>query len=517
MSASLDSKIKELEIQIRSKATRSKLERKNLIFEKPINFNGSTNFTNHPKINGLDIVNKSDVIYKRRHIADRGDEKILISQLHEDIKGNYENDYIGHCVALSGDGNILVVGSMLSNNNETEENENGKVSVYYNNGNQWSLIDEIRGDQYDLLGSSVAISKDGFTFAVGSVFSVNDQYSGNVKIFEIGDGINQIGETIEGELSGNGLGMSIDLSADGKIVAISSVPTFFESSLHEIVKVFQLNDDEEPVWLQIGDSIQGEQISTLSGWNISLSDTGYTVAIGSMFNNGQNEGQTIVESGHVRVYDYSENTLKWTQRGEDLDGENQGDWSGISVSLSADGLRLAIGEVNHDSDELQDNGRVRVYEWDKSSWKQLGNDIKGTVNDDNLGTKMTMSGDGNVIAVESYNGQEENNNEITLYMYEDDNWVKIGENIQNIGFNWILPLGLLMSLSNDGSKLAIGSSQYSEGGSTNIGRVRVYEIKKHSKLQTSIPLYPKIGTMFLNESNINVYDGVNWITFEQEI
>lgn len=130
---------------------------------------------------------------------------------------------------------------------------------------------------------------------------------------------------------------------------------------------------------------------------------------------------------------------------------------------------------------------------------------------------MTMSGDGNVIAVESYNEQEESGGEITLYMYEDDNWVKIGENISNYGFLWMIPFGLLMSLSNDGSKLAIWSSQYSEGGSTNIGRVRVYEIKKHSKLQTSIPLYPKIGTMFLNESNINVYDGVNWITFEQEI
>ena len=40
---------------------------------------------------------------------------------------------------------------------------------------------------------------------------------------------------------------------------------------------------------------------------------------------------------------------------------------GISVSLSSDGSRLAIGADGNDGNGL-DAGHVRVYEWDGISW-----------------------------------------------------------------------------------------------------------------------------------------------------
>ena len=61
-------------------------------------------------------------------------------------------------------------------------------------------------------------------------------------------------------------------------------------------------------------------------------------------------------AGHVRVY--AESGGAWTQVGADIDGEAAGDNSGRSVSMSADGTRVAIGAPYHDNIR----GHVRVYE-----------------------------------------------------------------------------------------------------------------------------------------------------------
>ena len=60
------------------------------------------------------------------------------------------------------------------------------------------------------------------------------------------------------------------------------------------------------------------------------------MAIGAHGNDG-NGGN----AGHVRVYEYSASS--WSQLGSDIDGEAATDYSGRSVSLSADGTRVAIG------------------------------------------------------------------------------------------------------------------------------------------------------------------------------
>ena len=78
-----------------------------------------------------------------------------------------------------------------------------------------------------------------------------------------------------------------------------------------------------------------------SGSSVSLSADGSTVAIGAPFNkvNGQ-------ELGHVRIYQYIDSS--WQQLGADIDGEAEGDESGYSVSLSADGSTVAIGAPYND-------------------------------------------------------------------------------------------------------------------------------------------------------------------------
>ena len=65
-------------------------------------------------------------------------------------------------------------------------------------------------------------------------------------------------------------------------------------------------------------------------------------------------------AGHVRVYHINDTVSSWAQVGEDIDGEAAWDQSGWSVSLSADGRSVAIGSISND-DNGEKSGHVRVF------------------------------------------------------------------------------------------------------------------------------------------------------------
>lgn len=58
------------------------------------------------------------------------------------------------------------------------------------------------------------------------------------------------------------------------------------------------------------------------------------------------------------------NTQSWIQKGLDIDGEAALDLSGFSVSSSADGNTVAIAALLNDGNGT-DAGHVRVYNWNK--------------------------------------------------------------------------------------------------------------------------------------------------------
>jgi len=73
-------------------------------------------------------------------------------------------------------------------------------------------------------------------------------------------------------------------------------------------------------WVQLGADIDGEAVSDQSGWSVSLSADGTRVAIGAIFNAGGGSFR-----GHTRIYQW--NGASWAQLGEDIDGEAAGDLS----------------------------------------------------------------------------------------------------------------------------------------------------------------------------------------------
>ena len=133
---------------------------------------------------------------------------------------------------------------------------------------------------------------------------------------------------------------------------------------------------------KLGQDIEGEASDDQSGHSVSVSGDGLTLAIGAYKNDGNG-----FDSGHVRVYSLDETAGPgegvWIQKGADIDGEASCDWSGWSVSLSGDGLTLAIGTDSNNGNGSR-SGHVRVYSWDETAgeWTQKGSDIDGEASND---------------------------------------------------------------------------------------------------------------------------------------
>jgi len=107
------------------------------------------------------------------------------------------------------------------------------------------------------------------------------------------------------------------------------------------------------------------------------------VAIGGIYNDGNGN-----QAGHVRIYKNVNGT--WTQQGADIDGEAAGDVSGYSVSLSSDGSTVAIGAYANDGNGT-DSGHVRIYKNVNGTWTQQGSDIDGEAAGDQSGYGLSHS------------------------------------------------------------------------------------------------------------------------------
>ncbi len=293
----------------------------------------------------------------------------------------------------------------------------GHVRIYYtyndtSSPGQWTQVgSDIDGESAsDISGWSVSLSSDGRTVAIGAPHNGgNGLHSGHVRcVYHYNDTSSpgqwtQVGSDIDGESAGDLSGYSVSLSSDGRTVAIGAPHNGGNGSYSGHVRVYHYNDTSSPgQWTRLGSDIDGEIANYSSGHSVSLSSDGRTVLamIGAPQNNGNG-----TRSGHVRVYHYNDTSSpgQWTQVGSDIDGESAEDRSGHSVSLSSDGKIVAVGGYKNDGNGT-DSGHVRVYHHynDTSSpgqWTQVGSDIDGESASDDSGNSVSLSSDGRTVAI----------------------------------------------------------------------------------------------------------------------
>ena len=221
-------------------------------------------------------------------------------------------------------------------------------------------------------------------------------------------------------------------------------------------------------WMQVGDDIDGEAGFDTSGGSISLSANGSIVAIGARANDGNGDA-----AGHVRVYENTNGV--WSQIGQDIDGESEGDQSGFSLSLSADGSIVAIGAYTNDGANGVDSGHVRVFENVGGVWTQVGGDIDGEAADDASGQAVSLNADGSIVAIGASSNDNANGNfagHVRVYENTGGVWTQIGQDIDGEAENDFS--GHSVALNADGSVVAIGAI-LNDGGANIGGQVRVYE------------------------------------------
>ena len=222
-------------------------------------------------------------------------------QLGADIDGESPQDISGGSVAISDDGNTVLIGATLNNGNGTNSGHARAFSFNSDSG-QWvqlgaDIDGEFPGDQS---GCSVSLSADGFTAAIGARNNGgNGAFSGQVRIFSYLQGSDQwvqLGNSLFGEAAGDQSGFSISLNAGGNIVAIGAPLKDIMGQDRGNTRVF-LYDDALGLWVQLAGTIDGEGVADQSGWSVSLDDSGYTLAIGS-----RQGGASSPNPGHVRIF-----------------------------------------------------------------------------------------------------------------------------------------------------------------------------------------------------------------------
>ena len=273
-----------------------------------------------------------------------------ISQLGLDINGVYASEQSGWAVAMSADGNRIIISARA---NSDIANLVGQVRVYTWNGTTWTRTgQEINGDVAgDEIGHSVAISADGNRIAIGARFkdSNGNDAGGHVRVYTLnGNTWTRTGSDMNGEATGDHSGTSVAMSADGNRIAIGAPLNDVNGADSGHVRVYTWNGT---TWTKAGSDIDGEATNDNSGNSVAMSADGNRIAIGAPLTD---DGGDM--AGSVRVHTW--NGTAWAQTGATINGKAVMETAGHSVAMSANGTRIAIGAI---LDDGVSTGIVRAY------------------------------------------------------------------------------------------------------------------------------------------------------------
>ena len=406
-------------------------------------------------------------------------------QIGKDIAGG--NGVVRN-IALSDNGHVLAIGTKGNGSN-------GQISTYERIGNSWEPMGEnIEGQNSGyFIGDPLALSENGQRMVIGVTQSLPSGLLGRVQVFEFINGAwTQMGTDINGE-NDYFFGWDVGISNDGNRIIVGSPRNsdVFPDTLVGFCRIYEFDGID---WVALGSDLLGTQQSFF-GNSVSMSGDGNRVGIGALSSNGG--------AGMVSVFEFTGGD--WTLLGEEIPGQSSSQL-GISVSLSDDGSRIAVGgrgdEINNQSPF------VLVLEYSDGNWWLLGWALQGEL-DTRFGRSVSLSGDGNLLAVGAPGDGNipEYYGETFLYQYSNEVWSQAGEIIT--GDTELDLSGHNVALSADGSTLALSA----RGANDFFGRVRVYgdlvlsDDNYFDLSETNIHLYPnpfsKLVTFKIKNDNFS--------------
>ena len=330
------------------------------------------------------------------------------SQINNPDENKIKPSKFGTGVAVSSDGTIVAVGA-------PGNNEDSFVRVYKYQNNDWQQLgnDIVNESILEKVGSSVSLSADGLTVAIGAVDG-GDLDEGVIRIYKFIDNnwVKQ-GDDIVGDGTQFYLGYKVVLSPDAKFLAATAYRN--NSSKKGTVKVYE---NISGTWTQRGTNLEGEFNYDAFGFSIDLSDDGNVLAVG---NKGRQK---------VQIFSFENND--WVQIGADFTGLATSTREGLSVSLNSNGIRVAIGSTTG----------VSIYENNAGTWNLIGSKI-------NFGSYSSLNANGDKISIASpYNYT------VKSYVLENNTWTQRGVDVKTWRGS---QFGKSIALSSDGDTFIAAS------------------------------------------------------------
>ena len=382
------------------------------------------------------------------------------------------DDQFGSAVALSEDGNILAIGAPEEDGDEANS---GAVYLFAKSEGIWRQTAYLKASipvKDDAFGSAVALSKDGTILAIGAPFeNGSESNSGAVYLFTESEGNWSQTEYLKANQPGfdDNFGSSVALSDQGSILAIGAPFEDADESNSGAVYLFTADQN----WAQtdyVKASSPGDDDNF--GRVVALSENNSTLAVGA-----PNEDTDESNSGAVYLFTKTDNS--WSQVDYiKAQQPNSSDNFGSALALSEDASVLAVGAPNEDS-ELANSGAAYLFTELDESWSQSAYIKASNVGyEDQFGSSVSLNADATILAVSavgedsaatSVNGEQNNNAESSagaVYVFAGDQWdqtayIKASNTGEDDNF------GRAISLSADGSTLAVGASD-EDSGSTGV-------------------------------------------------
>ena len=310
------------------------------------------------------------------------------------------SDNFGDSVSISSDGNTAIVGAPQEDT--SPKTDNGAAYVFTRSGGVWTQQQKLTASDLaddDQFGNSVAISADGNTVIVGAigVDTSPNTINGAAYVFTRSGGVwtQQAKLLASDRQTADLFGASVSISSDGNTAIVGAYAEDTSPRTNNgAAYVFTRSGS---TWTEQQKLIASDYASTDTfGWSVAISSDGNTAIVGSIYQD------TSPNTDNGAAYVFTRSGSTWTEQQKLIasDAANNHNF-GISVSISSDGNTAIVGATQV---VAVNNGAAYVFTRSGGVWTQQQKlTASDGAMLDAFGSSVVLSLDGNTALIGAQN------------------------------------------------------------------------------------------------------------------